>query len=83
MKSAIALLLVSALVVGAPMGARAAELPSRNAKPAEANKARACTVDGQAGVLLPGSQTCVRVSGSVSAQVTAGSLSKQRANGDP
>ena len=83
MKSATALLLVSSLAICAPMGARAAELPSRNAKPAETDKAKACTIDGQAGVLLPGSQTCVRVSGSVSAQVTAGSLSKQRANGGP
>jgi hypothetical protein len=76
MKSASALLVVSALAVCAPISARAAELPTREAKPAEMDKAKPCSIDGQPGVVLPGSQTCVRLSGSVSAQVTAGSLSK-------
>ena len=45
--------------------ANAAELPSRHAQPAPA--AKKCQIDGHEGVVLPGSETCMRVSGYVSA----------------
>ena len=82
MKLAMALLLGSAVAVSAPTGARAAELPSRNA-PAPAAKVQTCSVDGAPGVLLAGSQTCMRIGGAVSATVSAGSLSRQWRNGEP
>ncbi len=81
MKLATALLLGSAAALAAATGAGAAELPSRDARPAAA--AKTCTVDGAPGVVLAGGDACVRISGSVSAQVSAGSLSRQRANDDP
>jgi hypothetical protein len=78
MKLAIVLLLGSAAALSAATGAGAAELPSRDARPAA--KAKTCVIDGAPGVVLPGGDACVRISGSVSAQVSAGSLSRQRAN---
>jgi hypothetical protein len=80
-KLAIALLLGSAIAVSTAPGAGAAELPSRNA-PTSAAKAKTCSVDGEPGIVLPGGDACVRISGSVSAQVSAGSLSRQRTNGE-
>jgi len=77
-----ALLLGSAVAVSAPTGARAAELPSRNA-PAPPAKAQTCSIHGAPGVLLPGGQTCMRIGGAVSAAISAGSLSRQRRNGGP
>jgi hypothetical protein len=74
-KLAIALVIGSAALVATPTGAGAAELPSRNA-PAPAEKAQTCSIHGAPGVLLPDGQTCVRIRGSVSAAVSAGSLSK-------
>ena len=56
--------------------ATAAELPSRQAQPAAAEKK--CRVGGYEGVILPGSETCIRVSGYVSAQTSFGTLSKSR-----
>ena len=81
MKLAIALLIASAVAASAAAGARAAELPSRNAPPAA--KAETSSIDGVPGVVLPGSGVCVKISGSVSAQVSAGSLSRQWRNGEP
>ncbi len=81
MKLAIALLVGSALALPAATGAGAAELPSRNTQPAA--KAKTCSVDGVPGVVLPGGDTCVRISGSVSAQVSAGWPPRQRQNGEP
>lgn len=81
MKLAIVLLLGSAAALAAATGAGAAELPSRDARPP--TTAKTCDIDGAPGVVLPGGETCVRISGSVSAQVSAGSLSRQRANDDP
>jgi hypothetical protein len=51
--------------------ASAAELPSRNAKPATPEKMQTCDIDGQPGFKLPGGETCMRISGYVSAGVTA------------
>jgi len=55
-------------------GAMAAELPQRpdKLKGAEA-KSRACFINGEPGVETPGGG-CIRVSGSISSQVSAGAL---------
>ena len=81
MKLAIALLVGSAIAVAPAACTGAAELPSRNAPPAA--KAKTCSIDGAPGVVLPSGDVCVRISGSVSAQVSAGSPSRRRARGDP
>ncbi len=82
MKLATALLIGSAIAVSAAAYAGAAELPTRNAPPAAAANAKTCSVDGAPGVVLPGGDTCVRISGSISAQVSAGAPPRQRANGE-
>ena len=61
--------------------AAAAELPSRQAQPAPA--AKKCRIDAQDGVILPGSGTCMRVSGYVSAQTTFGTVGGSRKSGAP
>jgi hypothetical protein len=61
--------------------ATAAELPSRQAQPAAAVKK--CRIDGHEGITLPGAETCMRVSGSVSAQTAFGTLSKSRQSSAP
>ena len=75
MKLTLALSVAAAalLALGA---ATAAELPSRHTQPAPA--AKTCRIDGQAGVILPGSETCMRVSGSVNAQISFGNVSDSR-----
>ncbi len=80
MKFAVTLMLGSMIAASAATGARAAELPTRNAQPPAAAKAKTCTVDGAPGIVLPGGNTCVRISGSVSAQVSAGSSPRQQQN---
>ncbi len=62
----------------APQAAAAAELPLRQAQPAPA--AKKCQIDGQEGVIIPGSGACMRVSGYVNAQATFG---KSRQIGAP
>jgi hypothetical protein len=54
--------------------ATGAELPSRQAQPTPA--AKKCQINGQEGVILPGSGTCMRVSGYVNAQVSVGGSRK-------
>ena len=61
------------VVVG---GAQAADLPTRKGTPA-AEYVKVCHVDGTAGFIIPGSDTCLKISGSVMAQVEAGNLSQQ------
>jgi hypothetical protein len=78
-KLVISVLFVSAIAASAASGA---ELPSRNAPPPAA-KAETCSIDGAPGVLLPGGQTCVRISGAVSAAVAADPLSRQGPSGQP
>jgi len=56
--------------------AAAAELPMRQPKPEPA--AKKCHIGGQDGVILPGSATCVRLSGYVSGNVTFGTAAKSR-----
>jgi hypothetical protein len=72
-------IVVAALL--ALQAATAAELPSRQAQPAPA--AKKCRIDGQEGLILPGSGTCMRVSGYVSAQTTVGTVGKSRQIGAP
>ena len=61
--------------------ATAAELPSRQAQPAPT--AKKCRIDGQEGIILPGSETCMRVSGYVNAQAAFGTVSGSRKIGAP
>jgi hypothetical protein len=61
-----------AFAVVAP--AIAAELPSRKATPPA--PVRTCEIDGKPGYRLPGSDVCLRFSGYVSGQISAGTLAK-------
>ncbi|MFZ0207566.1 MAG: porin [Roseiarcus sp.] len=53
----------------------AAELPSRKAT-TEAAPVKMCEISGTPGYRLPGSNVCVKLSGYVSGQVSAGTLGK-------
>jgi hypothetical protein len=55
--------------------ASAADLPTRKAAPAVG--VAICNIAGMAGFLIPGTATCLKISGYVSGQAQAGSLSKQ------
>src|SRR5579863_3197590 len=68
------ILLGSAAGIVAVAAAQAADLPTRKSAPAEYVKV--CNVGGMAGFVLPGSDTCFKISGSVIAQVSGGSLYK-------
>jgi Porin subfamily len=59
------------IIVGA---AQAADLPTRKAAPAEYVKV--CNVGGMAGWVLPGSDTCFKISGYITGQVEAGNLNR-------
>jgi hypothetical protein len=61
--------------------ANAAELPLRQTQADPA--AKKCQIGGQEGVILPGSGTCMRISGYVSAQTTFGTAGGSRKNGAP
>jgi len=66
------MLVASSLAAIAVAGASAAELPTTRS---EASKnARKCHVGGMEGVLLPGSNVCMKVSGYVTGGVAAGNL---------
>jgi hypothetical protein len=69
------ILLGSAAGIVAVAAAQAADLPTRKSAPAEYVKV--CNVGGMAGFVLPGSDTCFKISGSVVAHVLAGTLNKQ------
>ncbi len=68
----------SAAAIVAVVGAQAAELPTM--KPAPPQHVRTCNVGGMAGVLVPGGNACVKISGYVSGGVEAGNV-KQQFNG--
>jgi hypothetical protein len=59
----------------AATSASAAELPSRKANSPPAT-AKACEIDGKPGYRVPGSEVCMRLSGYISGQVSAGTLPK-------
>jgi hypothetical protein len=68
----LAVSLAIALVVGA---AAAAELPSRQTQTTP--PAKKCRINGQDGFVLPGSDTCLRISGSVTGQAAFGNVTSQ------
>ena len=63
----IAASLVQSVFIFGLDGARSAELPTM--KPKRTESAKACNIGGMAGVVIPGSNTCVRVGGYISAGV--------------
>ncbi len=69
------LLLGSAAGIVAVASAQAADLPTRKAAPVE--YVRICNVGGITGWTLPGSDTCVKFSGYMTAQFTGGNLNTQ------
>ena len=69
------LLLGSAAGIVAVASAQAADLPTRKAAPVE--YVRVCNVGGITGWTLPGSDTCVKFSGYITAQFIGGNLSNQ------
>jgi hypothetical protein len=68
-------LLGSAAGIVAVASAQAADLPTKKAAPVEYVKV--CNVGGITGWTLPGSDTCVKFSGYVTAQFTGGNLNTQ------
>src|ERR1700760_1640648 len=68
------ILLGSAVGLVAVAAAQAADLPTRKAAPAEYVKV--CNVGGMAGFILPGSDTCFKISGYITGQVEAGNLQR-------
>ena len=69
------LLLGSAAGIVAVASAQAADLPTRKAAPVE--YVGVCNVGGITGWTLPGSDTCVKFSGYVTAQFVGGNLNTQ------
>src|SRR5271165_6911716 len=69
------LLLGSAAGIVAVASAQAADLPTKKAAPVEYVKV--CNVGGITGWTLPGSDTCVKFSGYITAQFTGGNLNTQ------
>ncbi len=67
------ILLGSAAGIVAVASAQAADLPTKKAAPVEYVKL--CNVGGMAGFVIPGSDTCLKISGYVTAQVEAGNVS--------
>jgi Porin subfamily len=70
------ILLGSAAGILAVAGAQAADLPTHKAAPV-VQYVRICNVGGITGWVLPGSDTCVKLSGYITAQFTGGNLSNQ------
>jgi Porin subfamily len=66
------ILLGSAAGIVAAAAAQAADLPTKKAAPAEYVKV--CNVGGMAGFLLPGSDTCFKISGYITGQIEAGNV---------
>src|SRR5215470_7661968 len=69
------LMLGSAAAIVAVASAQAADLPTRKAAPVE--YVRVCNVGGVTGWTMPGSDTCVKISGFMTAHFIAGNLSNQ------
>jgi hypothetical protein len=66
---------LAALFVAMAGTPQAAELPSgRKATPAAAH-AKACNINGESGFIVPGSDACVKISGSVAVEVIGASTS--------
>jgi Porin subfamily len=69
------ILLGSAAGIVAVASAQAADLPTRKAAPVE--YVRVCNVGGITGWTMPGSDTCMKVSGYITAQFEGGNLNTQ------
>ena len=69
------LLLGSAAGIVAVASAQAADLPTRKAAPVE--YVRVCNVGGITGWTLPGSDTCLKLSGYITAQFVGGNLNTE------
>ena len=69
------ILLGSVAGIVAVASAQAADLPTRKAAPVE--YVRVCNVGGITGWTLPGSDTCVKLSGYITAQFEGGNLNTQ------
>src|SRR5579872_1053916 len=69
------ILLGSAVGLVAVAAAQAADLPTR--KSAAAEYVKVCNVGGMAGFVIPGSDTCLKISGSIVAHVVAGNVNKE------
>ena len=65
---------VSLVAFSAAVPAIPAELPSSKATPPV--PVRTCEINGKPGYKLPGSDVCLKLSGYVSGQVSAGALTK-------
>src|SRR5208337_2949478 len=70
------ILLGSAAGILAVAGAQAADLPTHKAAPV-VQYVKICNVGGITGWVMPGSDTCVKLSGYITAQFNGGNLSNQ------
>jgi hypothetical protein len=70
------LLLGSAATLVVAAGAQAADLPTKKGAPA-AEYVKVCKVGDIAGFIIPGSDTCLKISGYVNAQIAAGNVKNE------
>ena len=70
------LLLGSAATLVVVAGAQAADLPTKKGAPA-AEYVKVCKVGDIAGFIIPGSDTCLKISGYVNAQIAMGNVSDE------
>jgi len=70
------LLLGTAAGIVAVASAQAADLPTKKAAPA-AEYVKVCTVGGVTGFLMPGTDTCLKISGYLTGQFEGGNLKDQ------
>jgi len=71
------LLLGSAATLIVVAGAQAADLPTKKGGPA-AEYVKVCQVGSIAGFIIPGSDTCLKISGYVNAQIAAGNVKDEK-----
>jgi hypothetical protein len=71
------LLLASTAALVVVAGAQAADLPTKKGAPA-AEYVKVCKVGDIAGFIIPGADTCLRISGYVNAQIAAGNVANER-----
>ena len=72
------LLLGSAATLVVVASAQAADLPTKKGAPA-AEYVKVCKVGDIAGFIIPGSDTCLKISGYVNAQIAMGNVKDERA----
>ena len=70
------LLLGSAATLVVVAGAQAADLPTKKGAPA-AEYVKVCKVGDIAGFVIPGSDTCLKISGYVNAQIAMGNVANE------